>query len=30
MFLFAALVALAILGIFAVAFGVDTRDGFRR
>jgi hypothetical protein len=30
MVLFAVLVALAIFGIFAVALGVDTRDGFRR
>jgi hypothetical protein len=30
MVLFAALVAFAIFGIFAVVLGVDSRDGFRR
>jgi hypothetical protein len=30
MVLFAVLVALAVLGIFAVVLGVDTREGFRR
>jgi hypothetical protein len=30
MFLLAAIVALAFLGLLAAAFGADTRDGFRR
>ena len=30
MILFAAIAALAFLGMLAAAFGADTRDGFRR